>query len=335
MSRQRRRHSMVRGYEIGERPAVAMPSRTTHAGAHPFRARSLSVSRGRPHALSVPRTGAAHSIEKREPGARPFGPHVQFECVTAFSSDCSAARGRKPSWLMTSIGRVGGWRGGGRRGISVSAPFGSRCPTSHAVAPFPVAAHRTGRADFPHPALGQGFTPSPTARHAPSARGVRDPWSRRDRRGGIVPISAAPYLVLVAQPPAQPRHGVAVDRPIRFIDGTYLKVVRPAAQRAIQLAHQQRGLLPYHRFGGQRMNRFDHALDALLRRPVSLDVAGRSSASTSAQTCSPGLNSRSGTVQIRVFSSLTVSFSLPMSSRIRCRASSALPFLHRITRSSA
>ena len=182
MSRQRRRHSMVRGYEIGERPAVAMPSRTTHAGAHPFRARSLSVSRGRPHALSVPRTGAAHSIEKREPGARPFGPHVQFECVTAFSSDCSAARGRKPSWLMTSIGRVDDWRGGGRRGISVSAPFGSRCPTSHAVAPFPVAAHRTGRADFPHPALGQDLTPSPTARHAPSARGVRDPWSRRDRR---------------------------------------------------------------------------------------------------------------------------------------------------------
>src|ERR1700704_417460 len=46
-------------------------------------------------------------------------------------------------------------------------------------------------------------------------------------------------------------------------------------------------------------------------------------------------NSPSGTLQIRVFSSLTVSFSLPMISRSRCKASSALPFLHRITRSSA
>src|SRR4051794_27032743 len=45
-------------------------------------------------------------------------------------------------------------------------------------------------------------------------------------------------------------------------------------------------------------------------------------------------NSPSGTLQIRVFSSLTVSFSFPMISRSRCKASSALPFRHRITRSS-
>ena len=31
-----------------------------------------------------------------------------------------------------------------------------------AEAPFPLPAHRTGRADFPHPALGQELTPSPT-----------------------------------------------------------------------------------------------------------------------------------------------------------------------------
>jgi hypothetical protein len=33
-------------------------------------------------------------------------------------------------------------------------------------------AHRTGRADFPHPALGQGLTPSPTAQCAPARPGV-------------------------------------------------------------------------------------------------------------------------------------------------------------------
>ena len=32
------------------------------------------------------------------------------------------------------------------------------------AAPFPLPAHQTGRADFPHPAFGQGsFMPSPTA----------------------------------------------------------------------------------------------------------------------------------------------------------------------------
>ena len=62
----------------------------------------------------------------------------------------------------SGFGRVDDWRGGDRRGISVSAPFGSRCPTSHTVAPSPVAAHRTGHADFPHPALGQDIMLSPT-----------------------------------------------------------------------------------------------------------------------------------------------------------------------------
>src|SRR6201988_1330668 len=46
-------------------------------------------------------------------------------------------------------------------------------------------------------------------------------------------------------------------------------------------------------------------------------------------------NSPSGTVQIRVLSSFTFSFSLLMISRRRCSAASALPLRHRITRSSA
>src|SRR4051812_36283563 len=40
---------------------------------------------------------------------------------------------------------------------------------------------------------------------------------------------AMPDLVLAAQPPAQPQSGVAVDRPIRFVDGAYFEVVRPSA----------------------------------------------------------------------------------------------------------
>src|SRR6266481_1889438 len=50
--------------------------------------------------------------------------------------------------------------------MSVSAPFVWRCLSGSTMAPFPYPAHRTGRADFPHPALGQDFTLS---RATPSA----------------------------------------------------------------------------------------------------------------------------------------------------------------------
>ena len=68
---------------------------------------------------------------------------------------------------MGAMGRVGMWRGGCRSNISVAAPFVRRCLTGSAMAPFPHPAHRTGHADFPHPALGQDFTPS--SRVTPSA----------------------------------------------------------------------------------------------------------------------------------------------------------------------
>src|SRR3974377_160385 len=62
-------------------------------------------------------------------------------------------------------------------------------------------------------------------------------------RGGRGPALASPDLVLEAQPPAQPHSRVVVDRPVRFGDGAYFEVVRPSAQRAIQLVHQLCGLL--------------------------------------------------------------------------------------------
>src|ERR1700693_15076 len=83
-----------------------------------------------------------------------------------------------------------------------------------------------------------------------------------EAREWIGPAPASPDLVLVAQPPAQPRSGVAVERPIRLADRAYLEVVRPAAQRTIQLAHQLRGLLPRHRDCRQRMDLLDHPPDA-------------------------------------------------------------------------
>src|SRR5690348_11827408 len=42
-----------------------------------------------------------------------------------------------------------------RSSLSVADPFVCRCLTSSTMLPFPHPAHRTGRADLPHPALGE------------------------------------------------------------------------------------------------------------------------------------------------------------------------------------
>ena len=55
-----------------------------------------------------------------------------------------------------------------RVNISVAASFVWRCLSGSTMAPFPHPAHRTGQADFPHPALGQDFTPL-LSRATPSA----------------------------------------------------------------------------------------------------------------------------------------------------------------------
>ena len=51
-------------------------------------------------------------------------------------------------------GRVGDWRGNGRRmGVAVPGSFRNAGASLPAMAPFPVAALRTGQAALPHPAL--------------------------------------------------------------------------------------------------------------------------------------------------------------------------------------
>jgi ABC-type branched-subunit amino acid transport system ATPase component len=63
--------------------------------------------------------------------------------------------------------RVEMWRGGCRLNIAVAASFVWRCLSGSTMTPFPHPAHRTGQADFPHPALGQDLTPF--SRATPSA----------------------------------------------------------------------------------------------------------------------------------------------------------------------
>src|SRR6202011_4008819 len=61
-------------------------------------------------------------------------------------------------------------------------------------------------------------------------------------REWIRPALASPDLVPEAQPPAQPHSAVVVERRVRFCDGAYFEVVRPSAQRTVQLLHQPCGL---------------------------------------------------------------------------------------------
>jgi DNA topoisomerase III len=71
------------------------------------------------------------------------------------------------------------------------------------------------------------------------------------------------------------------------------------------------------------VDRFHHALDALLRWPVPQIHFSGLCRIHPPERVSQELNSPSGTLQIRVFSSLTVSFSLLMILRNCCSASSA------------
>src|SRR6185369_11920876 len=111
---------------------------------------------------------------------------------------------------------------------------------------------------------------------APSCRQTMKPEVPVKVREWIAPALASPDLVLVAQPPTQPQCGVVVQRAIRLADGAYLEVVRPAAQRTVQLLHLLRGFLPSRLQVGQVVDLLDHAANALLGRPhAQSGLAGR------------------------------------------------------------
>jgi hypothetical protein len=101
-------------------------------------------------------------------------PRHAYDCYRMSSGP---AAGGSPHGSRVKNGRVEMWRGGCRLNISVAAPFVWRCLSGSSVAPFLHPAHRTGRADFPHPALGQDLTPLFDVR-----RHLRDPFHRGHKK---------------------------------------------------------------------------------------------------------------------------------------------------------
>jgi len=152
----------------------AAAARTDRAPAPPTREEMLP-DLGGPKASWAMGRRSALSARTARAGAGPSG-------VSAHTPKAGTPR---PA-VSEAMGRVEMWRGCCRPNISVAAPFVWRCLSGLPLAPFPHPAHRTGHADFPHPALGQDFTPSPTARRARARSVVR---ARSARTGARVDTS--------------------------------------------------------------------------------------------------------------------------------------------------
>ncbi len=130
--------------------------------------------------------------------------------------------------------------------MPVSAPFVWRCLSGSAVAPFPHPAHRTGHADFPHPALGQDFTPS--SRATPSA-------------------ASEHHLELIGCPVSMPRAVSCVCLELRSLPST--RVTR-FPRYYEPLRHPRARPIPHGRPVGPVMSGPDHALGLPVLRALSL-----------------------------------------------------------------
>jgi hypothetical protein len=117
---------------------------------------------------------------------------------TAITKLLDGRRGKNTRHKLSGLfrqavfGRLAGYEGRVEDGRgSVSLPVGLwtpfRAPPSVrlGIAPFPIPAHRTGRADFPHPALPCGFRPSRSAGRRDGRAVCRGRAPHRGARRGI------------------------------------------------------------------------------------------------------------------------------------------------------
>src|SRR5215813_5107322 len=71
--------------------------------------------------------------------------------------------------------------------LAVAGPFVCRCLNSDTMLPSSHPAHRTGRAERPHPALGESVTRSPTGDYSSALEGRRGPTLDRGSASETVP----------------------------------------------------------------------------------------------------------------------------------------------------
>jgi hypothetical protein len=104
-----------------------------------------------------------------------------------------------------------------------------------AIAPFPIPAHQTGRADFRHPAF-RLASPRGTRRgHSGQALEAQNAKFSMNDIECKSAIAAPLHLVPSREEPAQTFKDVLVDATVCFAPRAVAKVVGPASQRPVQL----------------------------------------------------------------------------------------------------
>src|SRR5204863_9996763 len=88
--------------------------------------------------------------------------NLSWDFVYLWVTQPRKVRSSIPIIPRTVNGGVEVWRGGVGEAYPLADPFVGRCLTSLAVPLIPHPAHRTGRAERPHPALGERLTVTPT-----------------------------------------------------------------------------------------------------------------------------------------------------------------------------
>src|SRR6516165_8543018 len=101
-------------------------------------------------------------------------------------------------------------------------------------APFPLPAHQTGRAVFPHPASGQGVSHvRPRTLGAPSSAELKQPQLLVKVGLRVACLARTLYLKLRAQPLTYPLADMSVDAPVRFADGPDAEVLGPTPELGV------------------------------------------------------------------------------------------------------
>ena len=100
--------------------------------------------------------------------------------------------------------------------------------------PFPLPAHRTGRADFPHPALRQGSPPDSrtgTGMHTTQTQNAQRTEDHIVRQNAC---AARRHLMPPSQEMTHSGRDMIIDRALRLPSSPVAEVVRPAAQNAVE-----------------------------------------------------------------------------------------------------
>jgi hypothetical protein len=90
-----------------------------------------------------------------------------------------------------------------RQAVAETGPFGRRCLSILPCSPFPLPAHQTGRADFPHPAFPSGFNVTPSAEtssHIQTGPAVPHAILVAEAIGQSQSVSAFPFVALKVRP---------------------------------------------------------------------------------------------------------------------------------------